>query len=78
MIRALGGRTMEDKVEKFGVVVGGALRLRAKPNATSDVLTLMPDKAKVTILSDRYSEFYRVSYNGTCGYCVKKFIKKEK
>lgn len=69
---------MEDKVEKFGVVVGGALRLRAKPNATSDVLTLMPDKSKVTILSDRYSEFYRVSYNGTCGYCVKKFIKKEK
>lgn len=54
------------------------LRLRAKPTLDADTLELIPYGAVVEIAGNYSNKiFYKVSYNGFDGYCVKTFLKNE-
>lgn len=65
------------KVEYFGVVVGGLLNFRKRPNFDSDVIKILEEGTKVKIISDKNTNFYKVLVDEVEGYCMKKFIKKE-
>lgn len=52
---------------------GGGLNLRAAPGTRADVVTLLPDGAKVTVYG-RYQEWYTVGYEGLLGYAYADFI----
>lgn len=66
-------------VPKKGVVFNcNFLRLRAKPTLDSDTVKLIPYGAVVEIVGNYSNKiFYKVSYDGCDGYCVKTFLKKE-
>lgn len=51
-----------------GTVTASSLRLRANANTSSATLTTAPKGAKVTVLEDAGSGWYKVSYNGQEGY----------
>lgn len=65
------------KVEYFGVVIGGLLNFRKRPNFDSDVIKILDEGTKVKIISDKNTNFYKVLVGEVEGYCMKKFIKKE-
>lgn len=52
---------------------GGPLNLRAAPGARAEVVTLLPNGAKLTVYG-RYQEWYTVGYQGRLGYAYADFI----
>ncbi len=52
---------------------GGGLNLRAAPDTRAEVVTLLPNGARLTVYG-RYREWYTVGYNGHLGYAYADFI----
>mgnify|MGYP001421773010 CR=1 FL=1 len=52
---------------------GGPLNLRAAPGTRAEVVTLLPNGAKLTVYG-RYQEWYTVGYQGRLGYAYADFI----
>ena len=51
-----------------GVVTGDGLRLREKPNTSSEVLTTLQTGTCVVVLEDAQDGWYMVSYQDQTGY----------
>lgn len=67
---------IKKKKTQYGVVKCDKLNLRAEADLDSDIIAILKKDNTVTIVeNDRSSTFYRVSFNGQTGYCVKEFIK---
>ena len=52
---------------------GGPLNLRSAPGTRAEVVTLLPNGAKLTVYG-RYQEWYTVGYQGRLGYAYADFI----
>lgn len=50
------------------------LNLRSEPNTNSTVITSIPPNAKVTVLDQSNSEWYKVQYDGKTGYASSKYL----
>lgn len=53
---------------------GNGLNLRSEPNTNSTVITSIPHNAKVTVLDQNNSEWYKVQYDGKTGYASAKYL----
>lgn len=58
-----------------GEVTGGSLRLRLQPNATSTILTSIPNGTKLSVstISDN-QQWFSTAYNGLNGYVMARWI----
>lgn len=57
-----------------GWVIDGALNLRAGPDTDTDVLTVMPGDAQVTLTGQSSNGFDSVNYNGTDGWAYDAYL----
>lgn len=73
-----GTATRIAKVIAHGVVSGGNLNIRKRPTVESDSIMILQNGSPVSIISDRSPSFYKVRVDGIEGYCMKKFVSKEK
>lgn len=55
------------------VVADGGLRLRAKPDANSDLLSLIPNGTQL-VATETQGDWYRVSYQNKEGWVSKKYV----
>lgn len=55
---------------------GSWLNLRAKPSVTSTRLAKIPKGAYVDVLEETNDKWVKVDYNGTEGYCYRKYLSK--
>lgn len=53
------------------------LNLRNEPNANSSILTSIPSNAKVTVIDQSNSEWYKVRYDGKTGYVSAKYLSED-
>lgn len=64
----------EDIKLGIGTVNVSSLHLRSKPNTESVVLNSAPDGAKVVIIEQSGSDWYKVIYNQTTGYMYADYL----
>lgn len=57
-----------------GIVTGDGLRLREKPNTSSEVLTTLHTGTCVAVLEDAQDGWYKVSYQGQTGYLSAEYV----
>lgn len=57
-----------------GVVTGDGLRLREKPNTSSEVLATLHSDTCVVVLEDARDGWYKVSYQGKTGYLSADYV----
>lgn len=55
-------------------VIGGSLKLRKGPSTNSAVLKLIPNGAIVTSIDEEENGWLRVSFDGTDGYCMVRYL----
>lgn len=65
---------IEEIVTKEGKVSCGKLNVRSAANKDADIIFVIVKDNVVSILDDSDEVFYRISYNGNEGYCMKEFI----
>ena len=53
---------------------GGNLNLRASPNATSAIITTIPNNSILTV-NDISGNFFRINWNGFTGFASRDFIR---
>lgn len=64
-------------LKAFATVIGGKpCKMRFKPNDKSQVINIIPHKAKV-IVEKEEDEWWKVTYKGMTGYMMSQFLKKE-
>jgi uncharacterized protein YraI len=59
---------------KTATVIGGALNLRAEASDASDVLTVIPDGATVTLLGQTDNGFSAISFEGAEGWAATTYL----
>lgn len=57
-------------------VVGGNLNMREGPGKNYGAIKTIPDGDKVTVIADEGQEWMLVTYQGTSGYCMGKYLQK--
>lgn len=61
----------------YATVIGGKpCKMRFKPTKGSQVINIVPNKAKVKVLNE-LPEWYKVHYKGYTGYMMSQFLEKE-
>ena len=61
----------------YATVIGGKpCKMRFKPTKGSQVINIIPNKAKVKVLNE-LPEWYKVTYKGYTGYMMSQFLEKE-
>lgn len=50
------------------------LNFRTKPSTSSSIIKVLPTNS-LFIITNEYSEFYEIDYNGTVGYVAKQYVK---
>ncbi len=65
---------VEEIVTKEGKVSCGKLNVRSAADKDADIISVIVKDNIVSILDDSDEVFYRISYNGNEGYCMKEFI----
>lgn len=65
---------IEEIITKEGKVSCGKLNVRSAANKDADIIFVIVKDNVVSILDDSDEVFYRISYNGNEGYCMKEFI----
>lgn len=65
---------VEEPTAKEGKVSCGKLNVRSAAIKDADIVFVMDKDSVVNILDDSDDTFYRISYNGNEGYCMKEFI----
>jgi len=65
---------IEEIITKEGKVSCGKLNVRSAANKDADIIFVIVKDNVVSILDDSDEVFYRISYNGDKGYCMKEFI----
>ena len=51
-----------------GATTGSSLRLREGPSTSASIVTTLDKGVAVAVLDDSTDGWYRVAYNGKCGY----------
>lgn len=65
---------IEEIITKEGKVSCSKLNVRSAANKDADIIFVIIKDNVVSILDDSDEVFYRISYNGNEGYCMKEFI----
>ncbi|MBX3071071.1 MAG: SH3 domain-containing protein [Thermomicrobiales bacterium] len=73
-IRA-GGSSSSSTGSGTATVIDGSLNLRATASTSGQVLLVMPDGARVTLLGETQNGFTKVSYNGTTGWAYSIYLR---
>ena len=64
-------------VKTFAIVTGGKpCNMRFKPNKSSQVINVVPSKAKVTVLNQK-GDWWKVKYKDYTGFMMSQFLKEE-
>ena len=58
----------EDMAVAVGATTGSSLRLREGPSTSASIVTTLDKGVAVAVLDDSTDGWYRVAYNGKCGY----------
>lgn len=53
------------------------LNLRSEPGTSSAIITSIPPNAKVTVLDQSNSEWYKVQYDGKTGYAAAQYLQEQ-
>lgn len=65
---------IKETVIKEGKVSCGKLNVRLDSSKDADIVFVITKDNVISILDDSDEVFYKISYNGNEGYCMKEFI----
>lgn len=63
------------KTNKAVVTGAKKVNMRYKANKSSQVINIIPEKAKVDIIDTTNTDWWKVTYKGITGYMMSKFLK---
>ena len=63
------------KTNKAVVIGAKKVNMRYKANKSSQVINIIPEKAKVDILDSADGDWWKVTYKGITGYMMSKFLR---
>lgn len=63
------------KTNKAVVTGAKKVNMRYKANKSSQVINIIPEKAKVDIIGTTNTDWWKVTYKGITGYMMSKFLK---